>query len=866
MTMSYSVRNRLIISIVVLVVAPLFLQSIILPWLNYNFHKKQILDFQQELAIQASRNIFNYLQEQEYKIHALIRTNYLPDMPHAAQKILFSKLLILSETASYSNVFKEIAYVDVNGQEVVRVARNRYLDNDDLQDLSSSEEFLIPTQKDEPYYSSIFFNPRTGEPLMKISVPVKDLRFAKNKGVVVAVVSLKFLWNVVADIRVGETGTASILDQNGRVIAHPISSVVLKNSYYNIPNKPGIMKGVDGTWSVLAAERIAAGDQSLFFVTELPVFEAFNHVKQALLVNVVFLIISLAGTFILAMVLVRWLVRPVESLTRTAKEIEKGNYDKKAHIAARNEFGYLAQAFNDMTTKLLSTIKDLESEKDFVKTIIESLTHPFYVINVKDYTVEFANSAACAAPLGVGIKCYELTHDVDQPCSGGGCPCPIDEIKRVRKPVVMKHVHEMGEKGKREFEVYAYPIFDHKGELVQVIEYNIDITERNFLEEQLRQAQKLEAIGSLAGGVAHDFNNLLSVIIGYSEMLIMRFPKGDPARRDVDAIMSAGEKAASLTRQLLAFSRKQLLEVKVLNFNEVIERLVTMLTRIIGENIHLTLKKEESLWSIQADPVQMDQVMINLVVNAKDAISTNEGGVINIETSNIMLGEKYVKGNEGVKPGPYVLVTITDNGKGMSKKVIGKIFEPFYTTKGHKGTGLGLSTVYGIVKQHHGHINVYSEPDAGTTFKVYLPVTDAEAIKIASSEIQVDLKGSETILLVDDEASIVDMVSDTLKPLGYTVLKASSGEEALERYFEKNIKIDLLLTDVIMKGMNGRHLADALLAKQPLLKIIFMSGYSENFITNRGILEDGFFFIQKPVRPSNFVKKLREVLDDIVLV
>ncbi len=406
-----------------------------------------------------------------------------------------------------------------------------------------------------------------------------------------------------------------------------------------------------------------------------------------------------------------------------------------------------------------------------------------------------------------------------------------------------------------------------------VILYGFDITERKMaelerekteeekqnLQFQLLQSQKLESVGRLSSGVAHDFNNMLSVIIGYSELALMNLPEVHPVRENLNIIKDAGEKASALTGQLLAFSRKQILEIKVVNLNSIIENM-KMLTKLIGEDILLKLNIELPTKNIMADPGQIEQILMNLTVNARDAMPC--GGRLIIETADVVLDEEYARLHEGVRPGSYIMLSVTDTGVGMNREVQEKLFEPFFTTKEvGKGTGLGFSTVYGIVKQHKAYIFVYSEEGKGTTFKIYFPATEKEA-KVLLSKVQTTMqRGTETILVVDDEPSIRDLVMDSLQPLGYKVTEASCYAEALQICEMKEETIDLLLTDVIMPGKSGRELADLFQEKQPETKIVFMSGYSEKYFSPHEESRERIVFIQKPLVPSMLTKRLREILE-----
>lgn len=385
-----------------------------------------------------------------------------------------------------------------------------------------------------------------------------------------------------------------------------------------------------------------------------------------------------------------------------------------------------------------------------------------------------------------------------------------------------------------------------------------DVTERRHLEEQLRQTVKMEAIGQLAGGVAHDFNNLLTIISGYGQILEERI---DPTEREyVLEILKASERAAALTRQLLAFSRRQILAPQVLDLNSIVANMEKMLKRLIGENIELATAQEANLGRVKADAGQVEQVILNLCVNARDAMP--EGGKITIETANVDLDEAYSRSHSTVVPGPYVMLAVSDTGHGMDSGTMSHIYEPFFTTKEKgKGTGLGLSTVYGIVKQSGGNIWVYSEVGRGSTFKVYLPRIQAAATLAPAASAPESIRGTETILLVEDEVAVRSLVRDTLRSYGYHVLEAQGADHAVSILEEYAEPIHLLLTDVIMPQVSGRELARRLLPVHPEAEILFMSGYTDNAIVRHGVLDANTFFLQKPFMPKTLVTKVREVLD-----
>ena len=385
--------------------------------------------------------------------------------------------------------------------------------------------------------------------------------------------------------------------------------------------------------------------------------------------------------------------------------------------------------------------------------------------------------------------------------------------------------------------------------------------ERDKLQNQLIQAQKMESVGRLAGGVAHDYNNMLSVILGFSELALAKVDPVDPLHEDLSEIHKAGIRSMEITRQLLAFARKQTIVPVVLDLNESVESMLKMLRRLIGEDINLAWLPQSDLWSVKMDPSQIDQMLANLCVNSRDAI----GGVgrITIETGAASFNEAYCADHPGFVPGDYVLLAVSDDGCGMDFETIDKIFEPFFTTKAvGQGTGLGLATVYGIVKQNQGFINVYSEPGKGTTFKIYLARHAASAVDISGESPAGIPKGhGEIILVVEDEGSILKLAKRILEDLGYTVLTAQNPNQALRLASERPSEIDLLITDVVMPEMNGKELSNRLHEICPGLKTLFMSGYTANVIAHRGVLDEGVHFITKPFSTETIANKVKEALD-----
>ncbi len=532
---------------------------------------------------------------------------------------------------------------------------------------------------------------------------------------------------------------------------------------------------------------------------------------------------------------------------------------KKMAIPDRlGQTSFLLVLTEDITNLKLSQ----EATRKFSQAVKQS---PYALIFTdSDGTVEFVNQKfteltgrteeeVCGKPVKELLD-YPLTRD------------KLDRIvNRIKETGVWreerKRTHENGTETWELLQVSA--IVDEEAPDQPIANFVViteDITDHKKLESQLQHSQKMEAIGQLAGGVAHDFNNMLGVIVGRTDLALNRLAPEDPLYESLEEIGKAARRSADLTRQLLAFARKQDVAPKILDLNETVEGTLNMLRRLIGEDIHLAWLPSPKLWPINIDPSQLDQILANLCVNARDAIS--DGGKITIETRNMVVDANYSQVHGEAKPGDYVMMAISDTGCGMLPETIDKIFEPFFTTKElGKGTGLGLSTVYGIIKQNHGFINVYSEPGQGTTFSIYLPRALTTGQAVAEQRTAQPPRGEETILVVEDDQTILATETSMLEMLGYRVFGAATPAEAILLAEQHAGDLQLLITDVIMPGMNGRELAELMTSHYPELKIIFMSGYTGDVIAHHGVLEEGVNFIQKPFSLQTFARKVRETLD-----
>ena len=585
------------------------------------------------------------------------------------------------------------------------------------------------------------------------------------------------------------------------------------------------------------------------------------------------MVVILAIMYFTTFVLFRHVVsKPINRLMVMVDRIALGDLDARCTAESGDELGKLALRVNTMADRLIVSDKSLRDSEKRLQNVLEGSQLGYWDWNIE--TGEVIRNARWAEMLGYSLE--EVENSVKQ-----WTDLHHPDDKTIALKSINDHLegytsaHNVEYRMRTKDGQYKWILDqakivsrDAQGIPLRMCGTHRDITDRKLAEQereklqnQLAQAQKMESIGQLAGGVAHDFNNMLSVILGYAELALDQVETSNPLNKCIREIYNAGKSSAEITKQLLAFARKQTITPRILDLNESVESMLKMLKRLIGESIQLSWLPGSGLGQVKMDPSQLNQLLVNLCVNARDAIANV--GKITVETGMTTFDDVYCKDHIGFIPGDFIHLFVSDDGCGMDKETLLKIFEPFFTTKelGH-GTGLGLAMVYGIIKQNNGFINVYSEIGHGTTFNIYLPIHLTGSEKNQVKAIPDDtMDGTETILLVEDDAMVLNMGKDMLEKLGYTVLTANTPENAIQLVNENADKIHLVITDVIMQGMNGGDLADQLSILKPDIKVLFMSGYTADFIAHRGILDEKVCLIHKPFSIKDLSVKVREVLE-----
>ena len=567
------------------------------------------------------------------------------------------------------------------------------------------------------------------------------------------------------------------------------------------------------------------------------------------------------------------------TLDEMARQLQKGislNFENR-YICKDGSFRWLSwrAIYNKEDNTTYATARDITERKraedslrkseKFIENILSSVDEAFVVID-REYRIIAANRAYCEqAEMSwekvIGRHCYEVSHHATLPCQEPDHVCAFKHTLETGEPGFAVHTHTDEHGKQRQTDIRTYAMKDESGEIQSVIEVIIDVTEKKALENQLRHAQKMESIGTLAGGIAHDFNNILSAIIGYGHVTLMKMPTDDPLRLNIEHMLESADRAAALTKSLLTFSRKQITDRKPISVNNILTKLEKFLVRVIGEDVSVQLVLAEGELTVMADEGQLEQVFMNLATNARDAMP--HGGLFIIETSIMEMDREFISTHPYGKPGTYAMISATDTGVGMTDETIKKIFEPFFTTKEiGKGTGLGLAMVYGILKQNEGFINVYSEPGKGTTFLIYLPLIKTAGMEGRKSfDISYPKGGTETILLAEDDVKLRQLIVIVLEQMGYTVITAENGDDAVAKFRENKDRIQLLLFDIMMPKKGGIEAYEEIMKVMPKVSVLFASGYSSDMLSEKALIKEGAIVISKPMSPQNLLKKVREVLD-----
>ncbi len=704
---------------------------------------------------------------------------------------------------------------------------------------------------------------------MEFGIPVKQLVLDLEK---------KFDTEVTTIIKAGEWVKATLVEEGYRHFGQSVLMTHAGSVYEQLPD--------DFIFSLDRDQRVELDSKS-FILHNCFSLEDFRGEKigNILLLQDIteevagrknFIVTSVSITGML--VSISFLVLYVSFNAMIGKLENYAEETKRAKEETEKARGELERRVEERTRELNEAYSHAQDQHNFLQSIMESMTHPFYVVDAGSYRIVMANRAALQGEGGAiaeGLTCYRMTHNRDEPCTGEDHPCSLREVRKSKKSQVLEHVHTDHEGHQRHFEIYAYPVSDSKGEVVQVIEYAIDITERKKseqdkagLERQLQQSQRLEAMGTLAGGIAHDFNNILSAIFGYTDLIRYEVPANDGVQQKLNEVLKAGERAKDLVRQILTFSRQTEQERRPLQIHLLVKEALKLLRASIPATIEIR-QDVRDCGLVLADPTQIHQVIMNLCTNAYHAMR-DKGGVLAVSLTPVEISAEDNKASSfSLLPGKYVKLSVSDTGCGIERAVLDRIFDPYFTTKKkEEGTGLGLAVVHGIVKANGGHITVYSEIGVGTTFNVYLPHVDTgesgqkrEGLEGRSHTIEELPRGSEKVLLVDDEEPIVDVGRQMLESLGYRVEAFTSSPAAFQAFQDDPDGFDLVITDMTMPSMTGIEMVRKVLALRPGLPIVLCTGFSELMDSERSKMLGVSEFAMKPLVKSEMARIVRRALD-----
>lgn len=708
----------------------------------------------------------------------------------------------------------------------------------------------------------------TKKPVVVMAYPVRDSSGSQT-GMVGAAISLLRLQELFGHMELTGNAAVTLLDRKGRIIASTAEpeSTVLKDVSEESWFKEIVKKG-NGIFELRYSgeERLTAvsspSKANWYATVSVPSEEIYSPIRKYIMRSISFYLLILVLALALSWLLGKRIASPLLKLADGARELSAGGLGINVEIKSGDELEYLARSFNQMSVEIKAREETLRSGEERFSSLVQSASDAIISADSRGMIISwnrgaekvfgYAEEEAVDKPLTILMpERYREAHQkgLERMYSTG--ESHVDgktiEVHGLRKDGSEFPLELSLSRWKAREETFCTAIVR-------------DITDRKRLEDQLRHAQKMEAIGQLAGGVAHDFNNILNAILGFGSLIKDKMKEDDPNLPYLEEVLAAGERAVHLTQSLLAFSRKQALDIKPVNVNNVVAGVKNMLSRIIGEDIEFRTALSDRELTVMADYGQIVQVLMNLATNARDAMP--DGGLLTIMTGHVDLDKEFVKAHGYGNAGEYALMSVTDTGKGMDEATRERIFEPFFTTKEMgRGTGLGLAIVYGILKQHNGYINVYSESGKGTTFKTYLPLIKEEAEDKERTVLSLPEGGTETILMAEDDEAMRRLMKDVLEYSGYSVIVAVDGEDAVNRFIEHKDKIQLIILDVIMPRKSGREAYEAIKGIRPDIKAVFMSGYTDDIMQKKGMLDKDVDLILKPVSPNELLRKVREVLD-----